>query len=186
MNPGWTVSHFTSSGCVCDGTSVMLIAVDTDELQTGQLVFLISGCVCSGASVVVPTAPDTDEIQAGHSAVLYTANSSYSMEPQSEQELHIAFWNVLCQCGSCTRTTCSQNHIRHCLLRGCWNVCVCVCVCVPMLGPGCRAFVGAERAVVPDSNDAAAVPLQAWSNQRGPDPVRCLTPHCCFAKRPCL
>lgn len=43
--------------------------------------------------------------------------------------------------------------------------------CEAWLAAACRAFVGAERAVVPDSNDAAAVPLQAWSSQRGPEPV---------------
>ena len=29
----------------------------------------------------------------------------------------------------------------------------------------CRAFIGAERATLPEANDAAAVPLVAWSAQ---------------------
>lgn len=29
----------------------------------------------------------------------------------------------------------------------------------------CRAFIGAERAILPEANDAAAVPLVAWSAQ---------------------
>lgn len=44
-----------------------------------------------------------------------------------------------------------------------------------------QAFIGAERATLPDANDAAAVPLVAWSNQRSPEkaavtPVRASTP----------